>query len=157
MKLTAPLSPLDSARVAAAAACERRRHRRHELAGGGQGVIVERQTDAGYEPIGHVLDLSAGGVRLILDGTAGDDIRPGETVPVRLSLPDHAGLRPFVRLADSTPDDAEFSGEWIGAFKVARRADLGEAGIQLGGCFEGMAELDRGMLGLYLSIHPLAA
>ena len=155
MKLTAPMSPADALDSGAA---DRRRHRRHELAGGGQGVVVERRTTGdAYTPIGYVADLSAGGVRIVLAGDAGADIAPGDRVDVRLSLPDHAGLRPFVRLANSEPTDAEFSGEWTGSFKVCRRADLSESGIQLGGTFEGMADLDRGMLGLYLSVHPLAA
>ncbi len=132
-------------------AADRREHRRHELAG--PRVLVERLNDDGCARIGSIVDLSAGGVKLFTATDTG--VHPGETIDVRLALPQHAGISPFVRLADDTV--AEPACEWIGRLEVLRRVDRRDGSVELGGKLIGMTAVDRGMLGLYLSIQPLAA
>ncbi len=128
---------------------DRRRHRRHELSHPTN--LSGIQCDFGDNITGGVVDLSAGGVRI---RTADDTIRPGTNVEVRLSLPQHAGISPFVRLAGAQPEP---SCEWSGTFEVARRVERTDGTFDLGGTLLNMTPVDRGMLGLYLSIHPLAA
>lgn len=129
----------------------RRQHRRHELAG--PRVLVERITDVKSQQIGSIVDLSASGVKLITATDTG--VEPGETIDVRLALPPHAGISPFVRLADETM--AEPACDWVGRLEVLRRVDRRDGSVELGGKLIGMTAVDRGMLGLYLSIQPLAA
>lgn len=130
---------------------ERRRFRRHELLG--PQVIVEgwdasRSTAV---PMGEILDLSAGGVRV---RTGDPTLAPGQVVQIRLRLPSHAGISPFVNYAGSA---IRPSCEWVGRFAVLRRFEREDGTIDLGGRLLGMDESTRGMLGLYLSIQPLAA
>lgn len=132
---------------------DRRRHRRHSIAidpardAGRIGVCFE----AGSEPTGSVVDLSAGGVRIL---TTDDSIRPGHDVEVSLVLPPHAGIQPFIRLAGTAPEP---TCEWRGTLKVLRRIEREDGCFELGGQLVDMTAVDRGMLGLYLSIQPLAA
>ena len=130
---------------------ERRAHRRHELAA--SAVAVHRPGVDGKpgDFVGVILDLSAGGVRIRTG--VGSDIKPGETIAVELNLPEHAGIRPFIRLAGS----AEPACEWDGQLEVLRRIENADGSFDLGGRLLGMSDNDRGMLGLYLSIQPLAA
>ena len=130
---------------------ERRAHRRHELAA--SAVAVHRPDGNGElgEFVGTILDLSAGGVRIRTG--VGSDVKPGETIDVLLNLPEHAGIRPFIRLAGS-PEPAC---DWSGQLEVLRRIDNEDGTFSLGGRLLGMSDNDRGMLGLYLSIQPLAA
>ena len=138
LKLTRAARPLS----------ERRRHRRHTLAG--TRVLVEVVADDGsITARGEIVDLSAGGVRVRTEDVS---IAPGETVNVRLSLPEHAGIRPFSAGGEPTP-----SCEWAGKLSVLRRIERGPGRFELGGRLLDMGDLDRGMLGLYLSIQPLAA
>ena len=130
---------------------DRRAHRRHEVAG--PKVIVERVGEAGTSHIGTIGDLSAAGVRIFAAGDLG--IRPGETIDIRLALPEHAGISPFIRLAGQTQPEPAY--EWVGQLEVLRCVDRGEHGTELGGRLIDMTAADRGMLGLYLSIQPLAA
>ncbi|MEM6312813.1 MAG: PilZ domain-containing protein [Planctomycetota bacterium] len=129
---------------------DRRRDRRHDLIQ--RGVLVERW-DGFREtgsPLGELVDLSASGVLIAANA---NDIRPGTHLRLRLRLPQVAGISPFV---DAT-EGLQPSNEWTGWMEVARVVDHGEEGSMLGGRLLDMEELDRGMLKLYLSIHPLAA
>jgi hypothetical protein len=130
---------------------ERRRWRRHELLG--PQVIVERWDSARSQavPLGEIVDLSAGGVRI---RTGDPTIAPGEVIQIRLSLPSHAGICPFVSYAGMA---LQPSCEWVGRLAVQRRLERDDGTIDLGGRLLGMDESTRGMLGLYLSIQPLAA
>lgn len=132
---------------------ERREHRRHELST--PTVHVERiGTDSTQgDFVGTIVDLSAGGVRLRTSADAAADVQPGQMIDVRLSLPEHAGISPFIQLAG----EARPTCEWVGRIEVLRRIDLGGGEIDVGGRLVGMTSIDRGMLGLYLSIQPLAA
>lgn len=130
---------------------ERRRHRRHDLEQ--QGVIVERWTGAARkaEPLGEVLDLSASGVRIRAKDAG--SIRPDNQIRVRLELPAYAGICPFVDTSAGQPQPKR---EWVGWMAVARVKKAGGA-YEIGGSLIDMEEMDRGMLGLYLSTQPLAA
>lgn len=132
---------------------ERREHRRHELST--PMVMIERIGTNGVKGgfVGTIADLSAGGVRLRTSAGAAEDVAPGQTIDVRLSLPEHAGISPFIQLAG----DARPTCEWVGRLEVLRRTDLPGGEVDIGGRLLGMTSVDRGMLGLYLSIQPLAA
>jgi hypothetical protein len=130
---------------------ERREHRRHDL--DGQGIGVERW-DAhrnNSKPLGRLVDLSAGGVRIRARGA---QVKPDQQIRVRLQLPAYAGISPFV-----APSNAGLQpkGEWVGWMTVCRVQQLGEDQVELCGRLVDMDEMDRGMLGLYLSTQPLAA
>ena len=130
---------------------ERRQFRRHELAE--TLVVVERfdpVTQTGTA-IGEIVDLSAGGVRI---RTGDPTIRPGQMLSIRLRLPSHAGITPFVRLGG---EELAPACEWVGTLSALRRIERPDGSFDIGGRLLGMDEVTRGMLGLYLSIQPLAA
>ncbi len=126
---------------------DRRRHRRHHTAF----PAIAAPVAATEAVLGEILDLSSGGLRLV---TRDASAKPGDVTEVRLTLPPHAGIQPFIRLADDQPEP---SCAWQGRFEVARRVDRGDGTFELGGKFCDMTPVDRGMLGLYLSTQPLAA
>lgn len=130
---------------------ERREFRRHELAE--TLVIVERFDPITEEAsaIGEISDLSAGGVRI---HTGDPTVRPGQMLCIRLRLPSHAGITPFVRLAG---EDLAPTCEWVGTLSALRRIERADGSFDIGGRLLGMDDVTRGMLGLYLSIQPLAA
>jgi hypothetical protein len=129
---------------------ERRRHRRHDM--DTQGITVERWAGAGRapEPFGRIMDLSAGGVRI---RTSQASVRADNQIRVRLELPDYAGICPFVDTSAGQPQPKR---EWVGWMAVARVKKAGDE-FEVAGSLIDMEELDRGMLGLYLSTQPLAA
>jgi hypothetical protein len=130
---------------------DRREHRRHDLEG--QGIPVERWDGQkrSAKPLGKIVDISAGGVRF---QTASANVRPDQQIRVRLELPSYAGISPFV-----TPSAAglEPKADWVGWLTVSRVIPLGEDHVEVAGRLVDMDEMDRGMLGLYLSTQPLAA
>ena len=140
-----------SMRIYPAIATERRRFRRHELIGPQVTVELWDQATGTGRPMGEVMDLSAGGVRI---RTGDPTVGPGQTIQIRLRLPSHAGITPFVSYAGEA---IEPSCEWVGQFAVLRRIEREDGTIDLGGRLLGMDASARGMLGLYLSIQPLAA
>jgi hypothetical protein len=125
---------------------DRRRHRRHQPAVNDPSSVREES-----DIHGEIVDLSSGGLLMRTDDP---NVRPGDSVHVCLTLPAHAGIQPFIRLAGATPEP---TCEWRGRFDVARRVDRGDGTFDLGGRFADMTPVDRGMLGLYLSTQPLAA
>lgn len=128
---------------------ERRRHRRHDMEQ--QAIAVERWDGSGKaEPLGRIVDLSAGGVRVRTRQSA---IRPDNQIRVRLELPAYAGICPFIDTSASQPRPKR---EWVGWMAVARVEQAGEE-YEVAGSLIDMEDLDRGMLGLYLSTQPLAA
>ena len=134
-------------------AADRRRFRRHDLCQ--PQLLLDRWDEAGGgvgPAVGEIVDLSASGVRV---RTADASIRPGQTLPIRLSLPKHAGITPFVRAAAA--GELRPACEWTGALCVLRRVERLDGSLELGGRLVGMDEAVRGMLSLYLSIQPLAA
>jgi hypothetical protein len=146
-----------SLRQAAAALAERaddrRQHRRHDLEQ--QGLTVERFDGArragGNAVLGQLLDLSAGGVRLRMRHA---NVRPDNQIRVRLELPAYAGICPFI---DTTGRNPEPKVEWVGWMAVCRVQPVGDGEVEVAGRLLDMEEMDRGMLGLYLSTQPIAA
>lgn len=134
---------------------ERRRFRRHDLEHRGLPVHrwEGRPTPAGALPptIGTLVDLSAGGARI---RTFDRTIRPDTHIRVRLELPEYAGITAFV---DTTGDHLHGKREWIGWMNVRRVVERDDGTLEVAGPLEDMAEVDRGMLSLYLSTQPLAA
>lgn len=129
---------------------DRRQFRRHDM--DQQGIEVERWDGARNkgEVIGKLVDLSAGGVRI---RTSTKNIKTDSQIRLRLSLPDYAGISPFV----DTGDCMKPRREWIGWMAVTRVSQAGYEAVDVAGRLVDMDDIDRGMLGLYLSTQPLAA
>lgn len=132
-------------------ASDRRQYRRHDLEQ--QAITVDRcDARAGDTLVfGRLMDLSAGGVR-IRTGQAG--VHPDQQIRVRLALPPFAGICPFI---DSRKGEPRPVREWVGWMTVSRVHPLGNGDYDVAGRLVDMEEMDRGMLGLYLSTQPLAA
>jgi hypothetical protein len=130
---------------------ERREHRRYEL--GGQSLQVNRWDGRRREALdfGYLVDVSAGGVRI---RTNQQDIKADHQIRVRLEMPSYAGICPFV---ETNQQNLKPKNEWIGWMAVSRVSKLGESEFDVAGRLIDMDEMDRGMLGLYLSTQPLAA
>ena len=131
---------------------DRRQHRRHDLEQ--QHLNVDRCADGTGKmraPFGRLIDLSAGGVRI---RTTDADVHPDQQIRVRLELPPFAGINPFI---DTRNDDPKPSREWVGWLAVSRVYPLGGGNYDVAGRLVDMDEMDRGMLGLYLSTQPMAA
>jgi hypothetical protein len=134
-----------------ATGAERRQFRRHDLEP--QGIAVER-VDANRREkaqLGQLVDISPGGVRI---RTSDARLRPDNQIRVRLELPAYAGICPFV---DTTANDPSPKREWTGWLTVSRVQNLGANNYDVAGRLVDMEDIDRGMLGLYLSTQPLAA
>jgi hypothetical protein len=132
---------------------ERREHRRHDLEQ--QNIPVRRWDAAGRAGgviLGRIVDLSAGGVRI---RTAERTLRPDSQVRVRLELPAYAGISPFVEISEGR--NPQPKSEWVGWMAVCRVRPVGDGEVEVAGRLLDMEEIDRGMLGLYLSTQPLAA
>lgn len=130
---------------------ERRQHRRHDMET--QQLVVERwdgKRQAG-QTMGTLVDLSAGGVRI---RTNTKQIRPDHQLRLRIALPAYAGISPFL---DTTGEHMQPKNEWIGWMAVSRVKPLNDGEVDVAGRLIDMDEMDRGMLGLYLSTQPLAA
>ena len=134
---------------AAVAARDRRAYRRHDLEQ--QGIAVERWDGRG-EPaaFGQIVDISAGGVRI---RTKQRGLRVDSQLRVRIELPRYAGISPFVDTVGQQPQPKQ---EWVGWMAICRVIESAD-GVEIAAQLLDMEELDRGMLGLYLSTQPLAA
>ncbi|HSI36771.1 MAG: hypothetical protein ACAI43_02390 [Phycisphaerae bacterium] len=132
---------------------EKRKHRRYDL--GGQTLMVNKWDSRrrSAEPLGYLMDLSAGGVRVRINEAA-ENIKADSQIRVRLELPTYAGICPFV---DTTSENPTPKSEWVGWLSVSRVSKAGEKQADVSGQLVDMDEMDRGMLGLYLSTQPLAA
>jgi hypothetical protein len=130
---------------------ERREFRRHDLEQ--QGLTIDRWDGSrrSGKLLGQIVDLSAGGVRIRSERT---DVRADQQVRVRIELPTYAGISPFI---DRSHNAAAPKREWVGWMAVARVMKLDEKTVDVAGRLVDMDEMDRGMLGLYLSTQPLAA
>jgi hypothetical protein len=133
------------------AVADRRRHRRHDLER--QGITVERWDGArkSSSPFGQIIDISAGGVRVRTNVAS---VRADNQVRVRLELPAFAGISPFIDISDAEPRAKR---EWVGWMSVNRVQKIAENEYDVAGVRVDMEDMDRGMLGLYLSTQPLAA
>jgi len=130
---------------------ERRAHRRHNLEP--QMLEVGRWDGKkqGGPKLGQVLDLSSGGLRI---RTSQPNIRPDQQIRIKLDLPTYAGISPFV---DVSTEQAKPKSEWVGWLAVSRVHQVDKFNYDVAGRLMDMDDLDRGMLGLYLSTQPLAA
>jgi hypothetical protein len=135
----------------ATGASVRREHRRHDVET--RGIAVERWDTRrrGGEMFGDVVDISAGGVRI---RTQQKNVRPDQQIRLRLELPNYAGICPFVDTSGEAPRPKN---EWVGWLSVARVRDVDDKRVEVAGRLIDMDEMDRGMLGLYLSTQPMAA
>lgn len=138
---------------------ERRQHRRHDLEQ--QGLTVERfdrtrRRSIAAQVLGQLIDLSAGGVRVRVKGEGAAGVQPDQQIRVRIELPTYAGISPFI---DTTGPEPRPARQWVGWMTVARVQPVAEGAdeVDVAGRLVDMEELDRGMLGLYLSTQPMAA
>ena len=129
---------------------ERREFRRHDLEN--RGITIDRWDGNRRvgKSFGKVVDLSAGGIRI---RTNDRNVRSDNQIRVRLELPTYAGIFPFV---DRREQGMQPKREWIGWLTVCRVIENGEE-VEVAGRLVDMDEMDRGMLGLYLSTQPMAA
>ena len=130
---------------------ERREHRRHDMEMSGISVDRWDGSKRSTKTFGQLVDLSAGGVRI---RTTQTDVKPDNQIRVRIELPAYAGISPFV---DTTKKGMEPKREWVGWMAVARVNKVDGKTVDVAGRLVDMDEMDRGMLGLYLSTQPLAA
>lgn len=147
-----PAIPLTKFQVAVDAdGAERREHRRHDMEQ--QGIPIDRWDGARRvgQSFGQIVDLSAGGVRIRTEQT---NIRADQQVRVRIELPVYAGICPFI---DASDNQLQPKREWVGWMAIARVSKIDEKNVDVAGRLVDMDEMDRGMLGLYLSTQPLAA
>ena len=130
---------------------ERREFRRHDLEQ--QSLTIDRWDGArrSGQTFGQIVDLSAGGVRIRTEQTS---IRADQQVRVRIELPTYAGISPFI---DANASQLQPKREWVGWMAVARVQKVDDRRVDVAGRLVDMDEMDRGMLGLYLSTQPLAA
>jgi hypothetical protein len=129
---------------------ERRQHRRHGM--DHQGIPIDRWDGArrASKEFGQIVDLSASGVRI---RTEQKDVKPDNQIRVRLELPDYAGISPFIDASGGVKPKRE----WIGWMAVTRVSPVDSKRVDIAGRLVDMDDMDRGMLGLYLSTQPLAA
>ena len=73
---------------------------------------------------------------------------------MRIELPAYAGISPFI---DASSESPKPSREWVGWMAVARVLPAPAGQVDVAGRLVDMNDMDRGMLGLYLSTQPLAA
>ena len=130
---------------------ERRNFRRHDLEQ--QGVSVQRWDGEKRkgDAFGQLVDISAGGVRV---RTNEPNVMADHQIRVRLELPAYAGICPFVNAREGGLEPRR---DWVGWMTVARVQKIGNQEFDVAGRLVDMDEVDRGMLGLYLSTQPLAA
>ena len=131
---------------------ERREHRRHDIEQ--QGLPIDRWDGSRRvgKAFGKIVDISAGGVRI---RTEQKDIRPDHQIRVRLELPEYAGISPFIE--SKNDDGPQPKREWVGWMAVTRVMPADGGRVDVAGKLVDMDDMDRGMLGLYLSTQPLAA
>ncbi|MGD0462516.1 MAG: PilZ domain-containing protein [Tepidisphaeraceae bacterium] len=129
---------------------ERREHRRHDLET--QEITVDRWEGGrrSGKNFGKIVDISAGGLRI---RTNQPNVQPDHQIRLRMELPAYAGISPFVTRASGISPKTE----WTGWMSVARVAKVSKDQYDVCGRLMDMDEIDRGMLGLYLSTQPLAA
>jgi hypothetical protein len=145
------LSPSPRPRPAVALVAERREHRRHDIEHQAIPVLRWDATGPVSTLLGRLVDISTGGVRI---RTTDSNIRPDVQIRVRLELPAYCGISPFVDTDGNQPAPKQ---EWIGWMAVCRVTPVGDGAFEIGGRLLEMDDMDRGMLGLYLSTQPMAA
>ena len=132
------------------AAAERRRGRRHDFEHVGVHVQRYEGPDRAGRMFGELIDLSSTGLRI---RAYKPGVRIGSQVRIRLTLPNYAGISPFV----TADGNCRGTNEWTGWMTVTRLTKVNSDTYDVAGRLVDMREIDRGMLGLYLSAQPLAA
>jgi hypothetical protein len=130
---------------------DRREHRRHDMEQQGLPMQQWDGQKQAIKPLGRIMDISAGGIRFRASHA---NVRPDQQIRVRVELPAYAGISPFVAPGAK---GLQAKGEWVGWMTVSRVSAIDEDHIEVAGRLVDMDEMDRGMLGLYLSTQPLAA
>ena len=152
MSRTMSISKQDSQpRMEISSGADRREFRRHDMEN--QDIPIARW-DSGKrsgQDFGKIVDISAGGVRI---RTCESSVKPDNQIRVRLELPAYAGISPFIA---SNGKNLSPRSEWVGWMTVSRVAKVDKDQYDVAGRLVDMDEIDRGMLGLYLSTQPLAA
>ncbi|MCC6239116.1 MAG: PilZ domain-containing protein [Phycisphaerales bacterium] len=143
--------PLDSEDTPTLGGADRREHRRHDMEPAEITVSRWEGGNRAGSPLGQLVDLSAGGVRIRTRDTA---IRPDQHIRLRLELPVYAGISPFINTGIEKPEPRN---DWVGWLAVTRVCRINDYEVEVAGRLVDMEEIDRGMLGLYLSTQPLAA
>jgi len=149
-KAKAAEKQLSTDEPAAKRGAERRQHRRHEM--DHHGIPIDRWDGArrAGRAFGQIVDISAGGVRI---RTEDKDVKADNQIRVRMELPDYAGISPFI----DTTEGVKPKREWVGWMAVTRVKPIDSKRVDVAGRLVDMDDMDRGMLGLYLSTQPLAA
>ena len=129
---------------------ERRKHRRHDLEM--LDLPVEREAASATETalLGTIVNISAGGIRI---KSIKPGVRAGTQIRVKLDLPKSGGISPFIDHQNDYAPATQWSG-WMHVTRVVRRPD---GHFDVAGRLMDMNDVDRGMLGLYLSTQPFAA
>ncbi len=130
---------------------DRREHRRHDIEN--QDIPIDRCESGKHsgQTFGKLVDISAGGVRI---RTCESNVKADHQIRVRLELPNYAGISPFIA---ANGKNLSPKSEWVGWMTVSRVAKISKEQYDVAGRLVDMDEIDRGMLGLYLSTQPLAA
>lgn len=139
----------DVVRMSIGPVAERRKCRRHDLE---QRELSVQRWDAARQTgtsIGQIVDLSASGMKFKTRSAA---FRTDSHIKVRLDLPAYAGIAPFFGAEDQSGRT-----DWAGWLVVTRVQKSFDGGYEVAGRLMDMDEMNRGMLGLYLSTQPLAA
>lgn len=130
---------------------ERRCSRRHDME---LAEITVDRWEGGRRvgtPLGRLVDLSSNGIRIRTGDTG---IRADQQIRLRLELPDYAGISPFI---ETTSDVPQPTNQWVGWIAVTRVNKINDRESEIAGRLVEMDEIDRGMLGLYLSTQPMSA
>lgn len=151
-KLALASKPESSMKIEkAASGKDRREFRRHDMENNEITVVRWDGKRGGGKDFGRIVDLSAGGVRI---RTSENNVKPDHQIRVKLELPAYAGISPFI---SSNGSALAPKSDWVGWMTVARVSSVGNEEYDIAGRLVDMDEIDRGMLGLYLSTQPLAA
>lgn len=136
---------------------ERRAHRRHDLLSREVPVTtpgIPVNGKRGPVVLGHLVDVSAGGIRMRADKDQLHKLRLKSQIEVTIELPAFAGISAFV---DRSGPQIRPTRTWTGTMTVTRLSSAGEDEIDIGARLDSIDALDQGMLSLYLSTQPLAA
>ena len=83
------------------------------------------------------------------------EFRGYERLPTGVAI--HSRAKVASGFIDATENQLQPKREWVGWMAVARVNKIDEKNVDVAGRLVDMDEMDRGMLGLYLSTQPLAA
>lgn len=131
---------------------ERRIHRRHTMET--RNVAVKQIDRRGGNAVefGQLMDISASGVRVRIP--AANPVQAQRQIRLRIELPAFGMIAPFI---DTSHRRVQPSNCWTGWVEVCRVHSVDEHHCDVAGRILDMRDMERGMLGLYLSTQPMAA